>query len=203
MNKNKSVETPLNNNSNTALSNVIEFKEKVDLFRVKHILSMKNNELIDYYNIHISENDSESIDVKDMLLQIYNAKKMCSGYLKINNDEMKREYKSKDGKRHYLVGSTGLQILPSFIRNYLGNGLYDHDIINSHPTIMLYLSSRVSGLENTKLKEYVENREEILVKNNIDKNTIISLINVDNPKSPKNSWLRDFVEEVKIIKDDD
>lgn len=201
MNKNKSVESTLNNNTNNSLSNVIEFKEKVDLFRVKHILSMKDNELIEYYNIHINENDSDSIDVKDMKVQIYNARKLCSGYLKINNDEMKREYKSKDGKRHYLVGSTGLQILPSFIRNYLGNKLYDHDITNSHPTIMLYLSSKVSGLENTKLREYVENREKILVKNNIDKNTILSLINMDNPKPSKNSWLRDFVEEVKIIKD--
>ena len=71
MNNNESVETTLNNNTNTSLSNVIEFKEKVDLFRVKHILSMKDNELIEYYNIHINENDSDSIDVKDMKVQIF------------------------------------------------------------------------------------------------------------------------------------
>ena len=191
-------------NNNEQSLNSIKFKEKIDLFRGKHILSMKNNELIEYYQLYNNEKEDGTptiIDKKEMMLEIVKARKLCAGYLKIDSDIIEREYKSNNEKRHYVKGGVGLQLLPAFIRNYLGHKLYDHDIINSHPTIMLYLSSKVNGLDNECLKEYVNDREQVLKKNNISKNGIIELINQDNPKKQPTHWLSNFVDEIKTIKE--
>ena len=196
---NKEMNTQINTTSTKPLNN-ISFDERIDIYRVKHILTMNNNELLDYYVKYNNENDKE-IDKKEMIIELNKARKLCSNYLKLNETIVKKEYKSTSEKRHYLVGD-GLQTLPTFIRNYLGHKLYDHDIINSHPSIMLYLSTaKVKNLKNDYLKEYVNNRDKVLVENAIDKHSILKLINTDNPKKQNTHWLNNFVDEVKKIKE--
>ena len=204
-NTNSMEDSSISSHTNNQQSlNSIKFKEKIDTYRAKHILSMKYSELIEYYQIYNNENEDgtdTTIDKKEMIIEILKARKLCAGYLKIDSDEIEREYKSTNEKRHYVKGAVGLQLLPSFIRNYLGHKLYDHDIINSHPTIMVYLSSQVNGLDNGYLKEYINDREQVLKKNNISKNGIIELINQDNPKKQPTPWLSGFVDEIKTIKE--
>jgi len=192
-------DTPISSyTTNTKSLNSISFLEKVDMDRVKHILSMKNGELIDYYEMAIA--DEKEIDCKDMLIEINKIRKLCNQYIKNpDKEDIERIYNSKDGKRHYVKG-IGIQQLPCFIRNYLAHKLYDHDIINSHPTIMKYLASKVSGLETSYLTEYINDRDKVLIKNNITKNDIIALINIDKYKKQPTTWLESFCDEIQTIK---
>jgi len=178
----------------------IDFLETVNLNHIKHFLTLKDNELIGMYADYKIENNKEVPDKKKMMEKIKKARQICSQYLEIDKDHIKRTYKSKNEKRHTVRG-IGIQGLPGFIRNYFCKDLYDHDIINSHPSVFLYLCKKIPNLNYNYLESYVNDRETILKNNFITKHQIISLINMDKHIKQKTPWLVGFCEEISTLKD--
>ena len=75
------------------------------------------------------------------------------------------------------------------IRNFLCNDYNSElDIINCCPSILLYLTD-IYNIDNQYLKQYVNNRNEILEKNKLTKLDIIIAINTDENSTKRNKRL--------------
>ena len=73
-------------------------------------------------------------------------------------------YRQTDSKDRYYGDSICLMMLEREFRNsILPLNIKDIDMVNSHPTILLYLCQR-GNLKCNILKDYVKNRENILEK---------------------------------------
>ena len=164
----------------------IKMNEIIDLTNVKFLLSQNDTELgryIEPYNKYGEKRCKE--DLKNYLTGI-------KKYLNKINDEGQncREvpYSLKGCNRLYHSG-TGfvLQQLACDYRNFIINqGCKDYDMANAHPTILLKLTVD-AGLPHIMLKNYVENRQQFLDDNDIDKQQILRLVNQDKPKCQEGS----------------
>lgn len=179
----------------------IDFFETVNLNHVKHFLTLKDSELIEKYEEFCIDEGKEDIpDKKEMMIQISMARRIASQYLDIDKDHIRRTYKSKDEQRHWVLG-VGIQKIAGFMRNYFCKDLYDHDIVNCHPSIFLYLCKKIPNLNYPYLESYINDRETILKDNFITKIGINKLINKDKPEKQKTPWLIGFCEEIVRLKD--
>ena len=170
------------------------FVEFIELNNVKYLLSLNNAELgqyIDPYNKYGEKRSKE--DIKNYLTGIKN-------YLnKINDDELsEREvnYSIKGCNRLYHSGQGFvLQQLACDYRNFIINqNCKDYDMKNAHPTILLKLTID-AGLPHIMLKNYVENRQQFLEENEVDKQQVLRLLNQDKPKK-QNGTLQLLISEV-------
>lgn len=89
------------------------------------------------------------------------------------------EYNLKNNRLY----SKGLSIqgFPVAFRNFLLSNCYDYDMNNCFPTILLKLTQDLN-LQSKYLKKYVDDRNNFLKKNKIEKIEILKLINIDKPE---------------------
>jgi hypothetical protein len=123
---------------------------------------------------------------------------------KTEDNVIERTYKfgkNTDRGRIYVDGQ-GLQQFQSNLKNYLCGEYYvDIDIVNCIPSIMLYVCE-TNNIPCMYLKQYCENRNEILANYNITKADINRAMNQDNPKKirgdKENQFFNAFCAEMKI-----
>ena len=134
-------------------------------------------EKVNIMNDVINSEEITTVKNDEMYIQ-YN---MLTDYCKdmiINNYKKVQEYKPSDNKnegRIFLNGKMGLQRIWGVMRGILCNGLmFDYDMKNAHPTILLYLC-KINNIMCLPLENYVNNRDHILnefsTSDNINKTT--------------------------------
>ncbi len=99
-------------------------------------------------------------------------------YIKNFNHDQVISYEIKNNRLY----STGLSLqgFPKKFRNFLLSNCFDYDMKNCFPTILLKLTKDLN-LPFKYLKKYVETRDTFLKRNKIQKNQILSLMNIDKP----------------------
>ena len=145
--------------------------------------------------------DNDNFDFKTYLDYVYAYMNDCIQ----NGGELKREYfygKGKTDGRIYVAFGKGLQSMQKKLRNYIAGDLYyDVDIVNCYPSLLLSLAEK-HNLKPKLLREYVENREQILQQHNLKKLDFFNILfkDVHNIHSKKSDWYFKFTEEVSMLK---
>lgn len=109
--------------------------------------------------------------------------------------------------RYYAIHSVSLQSMKRCIRNTIAHEYYqDLDLVNAHSTILIHLCKE-NDIKCKYLKEYIENRDELLkalnVPRSVGKKAYISLLNGGNKDfkelKHKTDHIYNFKDEVKKI----
>ena len=112
-------------------------------------------------------------------------------YKTTNNCGFGRKYSKK----------LSLQMLPRELRGYLleETGYIDYDIKNAHFTIINKLCEK-NKIPNNYIKEYVNDREEILKRLKSTKHKMCIMLYIDKPECYGNKYLEAFTKELADIK---
>ena len=184
--------------------------------------SLQYNEIFDARKLQYIINNWDSINFSDSEIKENNEKcqplSILNNYL--NNSKFYKDYQHiikvnykqnhKDIGRFFAKGSLSLQSLPREIRHTISKDYYhDIDIINAHPEI-LYQYCKRYNLETPNLKEYIDNRQdilnEIMNKGNITKDEAKKLIlSITNGGQIKNNleclFIYKYRDEINYIHD--
>ena len=169
------------------------FNEPIDIDRAKILLKLPYNDFKSL--IWVDDNNNENGQFWKPETYINCCKKFLLDVVNnngINTTSYKYSTKLQNCGRQY-VKKFGIQSLQKQLRGYLtGNLLYDFDMINAHPTILLYICKRFycnySWLE---LEKYVNDRQTYLIKHKTNKTDILITMN-SNKSSIKLNIDREF-----------
>jgi hypothetical protein len=115
-----------------------------------------------------------------------------------HNYKLTVKYKHSKGCKSGRLFDDGMgtQILNKDLRAYfLPNSYNDYDMINAHPTILLWLCKELN-LSCERLAEYVNDRAAVLEKTQKTKQEILTMINCDKHKKSGNDWVQAFCDEL-------
>ena len=184
------------NNSMFKLNIGETFIEPIDIDRAKILLTL------DYETfkslIWVDDNNNENGDFWKPETYIHNCKKFLLNVINsdgINKACYKYSTKMLDCGRQY-VKTFGVQSLQKQLRGYLtGELLTDYDMINAHPTILLYLCKRFyPNHQWVELNKYVKTRKWFLKKYKVEKSNILIMMN-----SQKSCTTLGIEKEFKLI----
>lgn len=155
------------------------FNEPVDLERAKILLQLDYDQFKSL--IWVDDNNNDNGEYWKPQTYIHNCKKFLLNVINnngINTTGYKYSTKLNDCGRMY-VKTFGVQSLQKQLRGYLtGNKLIDFDMVNCHPTILLYICKRFYGNYSwVELSKYVNTRKWYLNKYKIDKVQILKMMN--------------------------
>ena len=158
----------------------------------------------------------ENNDFLDQKTQFGLLKSYCFQHIKNKFQPLKRDYsyaRNKSNGRIFVSDKIGLQRIWSKFRGVLCDEIYiDLDMINAHPTLLLYLCKQ-NNIESYNLNTYILNRDEKLnelmtddeINRNQAKTTFIKSINWNKyttkigKKKIKNKFFIEFDKEIKKI----
>jgi hypothetical protein len=169
------------------------FNEPVNLDRAKVLLKLDFSKFKSL--IWIDDNNNENGEFWKPETYIHCAKKFLLNVINndgINNSSYKYSTKMRDCGRMYTK-SFGVQSLQKQLRGYLtGDTLIDFDMINCHPTILLYICKRFyPNYTWVELTKYVNCRKWYLNKYNLEKTDILKMMN-SNYSSTKLNLEKEF-----------
>ena len=132
---------------------VVEYDERVNMRMLRYLHSLDGETLKEYYKC--GKNKSNDT-FKSQMTALNN---YCLSQVE---GMSKRRYTYATNKSYGRLYSKGLQGLKKVFRGALCNGIMtDVDIINAHPTILVYLCKK-HGIPCFILETYVKSRDEIL-----------------------------------------
>lgn len=174
-----------------------------NLDKIKYLLSKGSNYFLDRYNT-MEEEKGENIYTREThincLLKYLSKAEKQKGVIKTS---YKYSTKMKDCGRIY-VKVFGIQSLKRDVRGFLCSDNYiDYDMINAHPTILLYIAKKYfKDSPHSYLEKYVENRKEILLKYNFTKKDFLVEMNRSKKYDNKNNkFLYNVNIEIKKLQD--
>ena len=165
----------------------MEYTELVDIKAVRWLITQLSQEFI-YQNVLPTESERFGFTYVKKILQKMDK---CGGMSKV-----KYEKKDKFGiLRDYA--SLSIQSLPTSFRGLICKNMTDVDMVNAHPVIIynLCIQHKIPCLY---LKEYCENRKQLIAENKCSKMDIIKSINKQNIIKC-DGWLKSFDVEMKEI----
>jgi hypothetical protein len=177
-----------------------KFTETLSVSRCIQVLNLSRKEIKD--NFWQKDAFKHGVDAPEWTSYVHTLKTLLRAAIGTNG-QLKQEYKyaagQSDGRLYVKHG--GIQSLQHVVRNYLcGEYYYDVDIVNCHPSILLYTCKK-HNIQTVCLNEYVDDREKILSDNNLTKRDILIAMYSDNNKVKKNNeWYNCFIYELKNIK---
>lgn len=185
----------------------IAYKEKINVNNAKYLLGMSNDNLKDLIKRNPDDWNGEDL-FSNLDTYISQLKKWLNKAIiqMEKNGYVETEYKYSKTLvnigRIYVVGF-GIQKLTRELRGFLINGLCkDYDIINCHPSILVYLINKYfndkKGLFKT-IFDYVENRDKYINDYKLDKVEIIKLMNDNKIYRGNNQYYYKLDKELKII----
>jgi len=176
------------NNNNINNMNV-EFNDEYDLQKIKNLLFLTDDELLQYTNYKDYDDDANKIYIKVI-------KQSLKQILLSNKSQNKVSYEIKDCNRLYSKNNKSLQYYSNNILHYiLPDNSYEVDMSNCNPQILLYLYKK-HNLEFTELQNYCNNRNELLKKSNLTKCFVLKEFNKDKTKKHNIKWLDDLLQEI-------
>lgn len=188
-----------------------QFEEPVNMKHCKWLLTISKQEFKDIMFMKEDlDNDGNGWDFNTYYNQIM---KYLTEHIEENGESedtvsiLKRTYKVAQGTQEgrLYVSSFGLQRLQNRLRAFLSDmpedkpQVFDLDICNSHPTVLLYLAKQVKARCST-LKDYVKNRAQLLSDNNVSKTDVIKMMNSDNQNPKWCVFLKSFHKELEKVK---
>ena len=108
--------------------------------------------------------------------------------------------KNYENGRQYST-KLSLQGCPSNIRGFItqGTGYRDYDMFNAYFAILVKLCSE-NNIPCLYIKQYLNNREQILKENKLSKRFVLAFLHQDKPKTYDKPFLIGLDNELKIIK---
>ena len=137
----------------------MSFIEEVNPEICQKLAKMSFQQFREFYET--PEKNNETGDIDDIVVQFKMLKFYCNQQIS-NNYSMEMNYKYANGKnegRIFVDGKMGLQRIWKKFRGILCDGLnVDLDMINAHPTILLYLC-KLNKIDCDNLENYVNSRK--------------------------------------------
>jgi len=137
----------------------MSFIEEVNPEICQKLAKMSFKQFREFYET--PENNNETGEIDDIVVQFKMLKFYCNQQI-ANNYSMEMNYKYANGKnegRIFVDGKMGLQRIWKKFRGVLCDGLnIDLDMINAHPTILLYLC-KLNKIDCDNLENYVNSRK--------------------------------------------
>ena len=177
------------------------YTETINQEFAKYIFSMSyedfKNEVYDSDEV-TDDGTKYNLRTYHHLVKKYLGKMIDSGF---TNSKVSYKHSKNDIEGRKYVREFGFQSLQKCLRGALCSHTIDYDMNNCHPAILLYVAKRtkLSKCEYSYLTEYVENRNETLKNNDINKLDILININMDTSKT-KNKFLIKFNEQLLNLK---
>ena len=172
----------------------MEFNECVDINYLKFLKSLKKKELFRHFN---TKNKKEQQKIYDRIINYCDKMLKCNGKFK---HIYKYTLNTNSGR---LYSGTSIQGLPKPIRGLLFKNTTDYDMVNAHPTILLYLCKKHNLDKNiySNLDYYVNNREIVLENGdrNEIKKTILKSIYDKNRNRSAEGFLKHIDNDLKKI----
>ena len=179
------------------------YTEVVNARETEYVSTLSYDDFFKLFSAEDNEDNGEW-SVKDKKIYF----KQVIDYTKLlikNNFRNEINYKASDKNpngRIYSSCPMSLQRLHRPVRAFLTKGLYhDYDMINCHFNIFHHLCCE-EGLSTYWIKNYINNRNQILDDNNATKSHILAKLNTDNARA-KGDWnkpLRLLIQECNINK---
>ena len=173
----------LTNNMNSQI-----FNDEFEIEKCKILYCLEDKQLLKYTN-HTEYSDIENTNY------VKSIKNSLKKLILSESNIIKRQYNKSGCNRIYCEGF-GLQYFSNSILQFiLPDNSCEYDMKNCNPQILLYLYKK-HNLEYTHIKNYCENRDELLETNNLKKTDINKLTNFDHPKKQNIKWLDDLIHEI-------
>jgi hypothetical protein len=185
-------------NFDNLIPSILSFTEVVDVKACKYLLTLDETT---FKNEFWEEGELNESGEKWKFEPYYKRiQEYCIDAIK-NNGKFTMNYKTSNNKNGRIYTKTmGLQGFQFRVRGLLTRDIYkDYDMVNAHPSILLYVTNKYK-IRNSMLTDYVNNRSEILEKENLTKRDILMMMNQDKPKKSKSNWVNSFQDEMKEIK---
>ena len=174
--------------------NKMTFFEEFNVKKVEYLFSQNIYDLTKYNDV--CGDKTEIIKLGNKLKSIF--EDLLVNAMKSDNTGIIERKYFKKSHREYVKGH-GIQQLPKVHRDFIMNeGMYDYDMKNAHPKLLYYLC-KTNDLPCSKLKMYVNDREQILEDANITKTEFLTFMNRDKlpPVSSTDSFIRLILEEIQ------
>lgn len=172
----------------------MEFNECVDINYLKFLKSLKKKEIFRHLN---TKNKKEQQKIYDRIINYCDKMIKCNGNFK---HIYKYTLNTNSGR---LYCGSSIQGLPKAIRGLLFKNTTDYDMVNAHPTILLYLCKKHNLDKNiySNLDYYVNNREIVLENGdrNEIKKTILKSIYDKNRNRSAEGFLKHIDNDLKKI----
>ena len=178
----------------------MEFTEHLDTTACKYIASRT----FEQFKTEFCTGDWKRLDgetIRDVRTYQRQVKTFCLHILKLHGKHRTLyKYGQYRTNGRIYTEQFGIQRLSKPLRDMLvPKGFIDYDMVNCHPTILLYLA-KTYKLPAHYLTEYVADRNAALAKSNHTKHTILIMMNKDYNRPSDNAWTTGFVAELKAIK---
>ena len=174
----------ISQNNNTAMN----FNDEFDIEKCKILYCLEDSKLLSYTN-------HTEYSTEDNIKYVKTIKNNLHKLILSESNIIKRQYNKSGCNRIYCEGY-GLQYFSNNILQFiLPSNSCEYDMKNCSPQILLHLYKK-HNLEFTHIKNYCENRDELLKNNNLKKTDINKLTNQDHPKVQNIKWLDDLILEV-------
>ena len=191
---NNSFEDKINECTNTEYKK--SYTEIVDKELTDYLFNL-NNDALKGLIYDDADNVNENGEKYNSSTYVKYVKKILKKYIQ-NNYSLNVNYRQNDnvGRRFTLDG--GIQNLQNRLKSSLVDNIcYDYDMVNAHPSIVLYIiKNYFKNLPCNYIAQYVNDRKNVLVNNNIDKFDILKSINVSHKLKSDNPWLLSFHQEI-------
>lgn len=180
----------------------MKISESICIPNAKYLLSLPDDKLKGLIRVDYQENGEKSIWNPDTYFK--RMKIWLNLMVKFYNGTHNPEYKYSKSLVNYgrlYVDKFGVQSLQRHFRAFLTNDLYnDYDMVNCHPTILLYLTKKYFPKTDLQyLKLYVNKRNEFLKQYKINKIDVLVSINSKKSFNTKNVVLAKLDREFKTI----
>ena len=184
---------------------ILQFEEEISIENAKYILGLgKEDFFSEVFDIKEKSQQGKEYN-KDWYFKM--VKDLCRRVIKTDGKDIKN-YKysqklSEHNKGRIYVKGFGVQSLQKRLRGFLCKDYYhDVDIINAHPSLLLYLCNKhYPNLEVATLKKYVNGRDKLLTKYNTDKFNVLVNLNIDKPFTTNNKLISALNNDFMKIKD--
>jgi len=173
--------------------------EKYLLERCEYMLKLPNEVIID--TIYDAEERNENGEKWDMDKYIDQLKTHLA-YIVSKKGNYSQSYKYSRGMKNQgrqYVKKFGIQSLQKDLRGFLCGMLFnDYDMINAHPSILLYVRDKYFKKQKLpNLEMYIKNRNDVFKKWDINKKQILISMNKATPMKTDNPFLLAIDKEFK------
>ena len=178
----------MKNKNLTNNNNAMNFNDEFDIEKCKILYCLEDSKLLSYTN-------HTEYSTEDNIKYVKTIKNNLHKLILSESNIIKRQYNKSGCNRIYCEGY-GLQYFSNNILQFiLPSNSCEYDMKNCSPQILLHLYKK-HNLEFTHIKNYCENRDELLKNNNLKKTDINKLTNKDHHKVQNIKWLDDLILEV-------
>ncbi len=185
----------MDDNNNKKNKMKYDFYDKINIKKAMYVFNLSIEDFkYKFWNKLELDHNGRGYELKTFFKGV---KSLCQEAIQNREDNqdyalIKRKYRYSNNKNGRIyVNGFGIQSLQGNLRKFLtGDYLLDIDIKNCHPNILYQLCQEYNDNHQEKLNtfyltNYINNRDEVLNNNKIDKKTILICLNSDEIQQNK------------------